>query len=73
MIETTSVSKRLGAKQVLHDVSLQARDGHVTGFVGPNGAGKTTLMKIIAGLLPADSGTALIDGVPFTQAAVPGS
>ena len=32
------------------------------GFVGPNGAGKTTTMRIIAGLLKADSGQILIDG-----------
>ena len=72
MIETECVSKRLGDKPVLTDVSLQAQNGEVTGFVGPNGAGKTTLMKIISGLLPADSGTALVDGIAFTGAAVPG-
>lgn len=72
MIETRSVSKRLGPKQVLTGVSLSALNGEVTGFVGPNGAGKTTLMKIITGLIPADSGDAVVDGARFSGAAVPG-
>lgn len=72
MIEATSVSKAFGEHHVLTDVSLTARDGEVTGFVGPNGAGKTTLMKIIAGLIPADAGSALIDGQPFALAPSPG-
>ena len=71
MIETRSVSKQLGGKQVLADVSLTAEDGHVTGFVGPNGAGKTTLMKIVACLIPADSGAAAVNGRPFSDALVP--
>ena len=37
----------------------------VTGFVGPNGAGKSTTMRVILGLVPADEGTALIDGTPY--------
>lgn len=37
MIETRSVTKRLGDKNVLTEVTLSAADGEVTGFVGPNG------------------------------------
>lgn len=72
MIEARSVSKQLGSKPVLTEVSLSARDGEVTGFVGPNGAGKTTLMKVISGLLRPDSGEALVDGAPFADAEAPG-
>lgn len=42
---------------VLDDCSLTIEAGEVLGVVGPNGAGKTTLVKLIAGLLPQDSGT----------------
>jgi ABC-2 type transport system ATP-binding protein len=47
-----------GKRQVkaLKGVSMQAREGFVTGLVGPDGAGKTTLMRLCAGLLRADSG-----------------
>ena len=42
---------------VLQDVSLQMQDGDFAALIGPNGGGKTTLIKIILGLLKADSGT----------------
>jgi len=41
--------------------------GAIFGFVGAKGAGKTTLMRIIMGVLLADSGDILIDGKPATQ------
>ena len=36
--------------------------GYVTGLVGPDGAGKTTLMRMLAGLLKPDSGSATVIG-----------
>jgi lipopolysaccharide transport system ATP-binding protein len=44
------------------DVSFQVRRGEIVGIVGPNGAGKTTLLKMIAGLLPIDSGSIVVNG-----------
>lgn len=43
-------------------VSFAVADGEVYGLLGPNGAGKTTTMRMILGLIPADSGHAEIDG-----------
>ena len=48
---------------VLRNLNMKINDGAIYGFVGPNGAGKTTTMRIIAGLLKADSGQILIDGM----------
>jgi ABC-type polysaccharide/polyol phosphate transport system ATPase subunit len=48
--------------KAVQDVSLQVRRGEVVGIVGPNGAGKTTLLKMIAGLLPIDSGSITVRG-----------
>lgn len=45
------------------DVSLDIRRGEVFALVGENGAGKSTLMNILGGVLPADSGKIVIDGV----------
>jgi sodium transport system ATP-binding protein len=71
MIEVDRLSKRFavgrGRKaqvvQAVDGVSLQARDGLITGLLGPNGAGKTTTLRMVAGLIAPDSGAARVDGV----------
>ncbi len=62
MIEITDVSKRFGKLVALRQVSLSIGPGEVFGFIGPNGAGKSTTMKILAGLLAPDAGTARVCG-----------
>lgn len=49
-------------RKVLDNVSIDVRHGEIFGLIGPNGAGKTTLIKIAAGLLAPDSGTASLLG-----------
>ena len=66
MLDIKGVNKHYGARQVLTDVSFSVGSGRMTGFVGANGAGKTTSMRIILGVLSADSGTVLLDGEPLT-------
>ncbi|TFB56876.1 ABC transporter ATP-binding protein [Cryobacterium sp. TMT1-62] len=67
MLDIRTINKRYGTRQVLTDVSFGVESGRLTGFVGANGAGKTTTMRIILGVLSADSGTVLQDGVPLTS------
>lgn len=62
MIEIRHLYKAFDNHMVLRNLNMKIHDGAVYGFVGPNGAGKTTTMRIIAGLLKADSGQILIDG-----------
>lgn len=62
VLELRGVSKRFGNKQVLDNLSLRVSEGTIYGFIGENGAGKTTTMKIILGLLAADSGEVHICG-----------
>ena len=74
MITVTSLTKTYGhSVTAVHDVSFTAATGRVTGFLGPNGAGKSTTLRIVVGLTPATSGTALIDGRRFTDLPNPGT
>ncbi|HUF33256.1 MAG TPA: ATP-binding cassette domain-containing protein [Acidimicrobiales bacterium] len=50
------MSVRLGDLQVLDDVSFVVPAGRVVGLLGPNGAGKTTVMRVLFGIVPADTG-----------------
>jgi len=56
------VSKKLGTRQVLRDVSFDVQYGDIFGYLGPNGAGKTTSIRILLGLLRADSGNVAVLG-----------
>src|SRR3954463_13605627 len=73
MIEVDGLTKKYGDRTVVDHVSFELEPGTVTGFLGPNGAGKTTTMRMIAGLVPATSGTALLDGRPYAAVPNPGS
>jgi len=62
MIEVEHLSKIYGPNPGIQDVTFSVEPGEIMGFLGPNGAGKTTTMRILAGYLPASSGTARIAG-----------
>lgn len=65
-LELRNVYRSFGDRAVLRNVSFSVPRGRITGFVGSNGAGKTTTMRIILGVLGADSGEVLFDGAPLT-------
>ncbi|KKI19636.1 MULTISPECIES: ABC transporter ATP-binding protein [unclassified Leucobacter] len=67
MISLHSISRSFGDRRVLRDVAFDVAAGRMTGFVGGNGAGKTTTMRIILGVLAADSGRVEFDGAEITQ------
>lgn len=62
MIDVRTLTVLRGATPVLDDVSLTIPEGGIVAIIGPNGAGKSTLLHTVAGLLPPNSGQALIDG-----------
>jgi ABC-2 type transport system ATP-binding protein len=62
MIDVEHLSKIYGSTTAIQDVDFSVQDGEILGFLGPNGAGKTTTMRILAGYLPATTGTARIAG-----------
>ena len=49
-------------KTAVDNLSLEAYEGEIYGLLGPNGAGKTTTLRIIATIIKADSGDAIVDG-----------
>lgn len=59
ILRAEHISKAFGGKQVLNDISLVADAGEAVALLGANGAGKTTLLRIVAALLPPDSGQVL--------------
>jgi len=68
-IEIRALTKDFGAVRALDGLDLTVREGEVHGFLGPNGAGKSTTLRILLGLVKADSGTArLLGGDPWDDA-----
>lgn len=61
MIEVKNIYQSYGKKEVLKDVSLKIKDGHITALIGPNGAGKSTLLGVISRLIKPSSGNVFID------------
>ncbi|GAA2513516.1 ABC transporter ATP-binding protein [Pilimelia columellifera] len=68
-VQITGLVKTFGRTRALDGFDLTVRVGEVHGFLGPNGAGKTTAMRVLLGLLRADSGAArLLGGDPWRDA-----
>ena len=59
-VELQHICKSYGERKLIDDFSYIFLKGDRVGFIGPNGCGKSTLMKMIAGLIPPDSGTITI-------------
>jgi branched-chain amino acid transport system ATP-binding protein len=68
MIEAKNVSVSYGRHIALEDVSIRLDRGSLTVVLGANGAGKTTLVNAIAGIVPMQRGTVLLDGKDITLA-----
>lgn len=66
MLALHQVTKAFGELLALDHVDFDVAPGRLTGFVGGNGAGKTTAMRIVLGVLAADSGQVSLDGRPLT-------
>lgn len=68
-IAVAGLTKTFGRTRALDDLDLHVERGEVHGFLGPNGSGKSTTIRILLGLLRADSGSArLLDGDPWSDA-----
>jgi ABC-2 type transport system ATP-binding protein len=66
MLKIANLYMKFGDKEVLKGLNLNVPCNSVFGFVGKNGAGKTTTMKIVLGLLEANSGSIYVNGEKVT-------
>ncbi len=70
MIELKNLCKYYGDIRAVDNISLQVPRGELFCFLGPNGAGKTTTIKIMTGLVKADSGSAWVAGYDIARDAL---
>tara|TARA_B110000014_G_scaffold160145_1_gene112787 strand:+ start:159 stop:944 length:786 start_codon:yes stop_codon:yes gene_type:complete len=66
MIVVQDVVKHFGGLAAVNGVSMEIKQGTITGLIGPNGAGKSTLFNLIAGNLSPESGSIYLDGEDVT-------
>lgn len=62
VVQLRNVTKVIGKKKIIDDLSFDVNAGEVFGFLGPNGAGKTTTIRMIVGLIRLTGGTITICG-----------
>ena len=60
-----------GKSHILHDATLDVREGEIVALLGRNGAGKSTLLKTLAGLVPLSSGTIEYAGKDISRMPTP--
>jgi len=61
-LTATSLTKVIGDKTIVDNVSFELQSGEIFGFLGPNGAGKTTTIRMLVGLIKPTSGSVTICG-----------
>jgi len=70
MIEIQGVSKAYGQTAALHSIDLTIPAGQTTVFIGQSGCGKSTMLRLIIGLIQADSGSVFFEGTRITPEVV---
>ncbi|TCS96479.1 ABC transporter ATP-binding protein [Hazenella coriacea] len=62
VLTVEGLSKTIGKRKIVHDISFQIGEGEIFGFLGPNGAGKTTTIRMLVGLIRPTQGSIKIGG-----------
>ncbi len=66
MLQANKLSKSYQGRKVVDAVSFDISPGEIVGLLGPNGAGKSTTIGMLCGLIAADAGSVMVDGVPVS-------
>ena len=66
-IHVQNLSRSFGSAWAIKNISFTVRKGEIVGFLGPNGAGKSTTMRILSGIMTAQSGSAWVAGISVAQ------
>ena len=69
VIQLKSVSKSFGSLRAVDDISLEVNKGEMVALVGADGAGKTTTIRMLCGIVPADSGEISVCGYDIRKQA----
>jgi branched-chain amino acid transport system ATP-binding protein len=69
MLVADDIHRHFEGMHAVDGVSIEVPEGQITGLIGPNGAGKSTVLAVLAGTLPASSGTIVFEGRDITRLA----
>lgn len=67
VLEVKNLSKKIGDRTIVDNVSFSVQAGEIFGFLGPNGAGKTTTIRMLVGLIKPTTGTITIGGYQLNK------
>ena len=67
VVQLRNLTKRVGDKAIVENLTFDIYKGEVFGFLGPNGAGKTTTIRMIMGLISMSEGQVLVNGVDVAR------
>jgi branched-chain amino acid transport system ATP-binding protein len=67
MLVAEDIHRHFEGMHAVDGVSIDVPRGQITGLIGPNGAGKSTFLAVVAGTLPATSGSIVFDGADITK------
>jgi len=67
IMQIRNISKQIGQKTIIDQLSFDVPRGEVFGFLGPNGAGKTTTIRMMVGLMSISEGEILINGLNISK------
>jgi ABC-2 type transport system ATP-binding protein len=56
VLEVSGLSKKIGDRMIVNNISFNVKKGEIFGLLGPNGAGKTTTIRMLVGLARATEG-----------------
>jgi len=66
LIQLRNISKAFGGRDILRDATFDIQRNEITAIIGKSGGGKSVLVKHIIGLITADSGEIIFDGLPYS-------